>query len=476
MQKSVSQVFMPDSTGQSSSYYGPRSEALAETVNIEILKSPLFKIMVEDNEGAVYNIHKELLASLSPEFRKHTDNQMREGLHSEMLVRDVNKRTMEHFLQWAYVRDYTVKESDDLEATLQTHIELYTFGDRFNVKDLQDASFRKLESVLDEQHRCSQKSKHAICSWVGMIPEISGSIPAVVAAAKLAVETLPTSKDRLVQSLLGYLSWALPWANDLSHFAELLQQHPDIEISLMHYPPSVEEPPWAEKRITSEWERRFVCRCSRCDKVALLSRVDCHGCHVSQANAWGWFGSGTYTAKPGTACSLCGKIPDYKCSPCKDKYLSELRETDYSVTSESDESYDDALLVMNYSMATERDTDYDAELPDIDCRSVAELDDGYDSELPEIDYGTTAPENTYFDESQLEDSDSGSPETQHETSIESDDSLDESEEGSSLDESQEDSSVDESQGESSLDESSEMDTDSDDDLPSDEDSSDDSDW
>lgn len=62
----------------------------------------------EDGTGSVFYIHKALLASLSPELRRHTDNQMREGLRGEMLLGEVDRQTMQRFLQWAYRGEYTV--------------------------------------------------------------------------------------------------------------------------------------------------------------------------------------------------------------------------------------------------------------------------------------------------------------------------------------------------------------------------------
>ena len=57
---------------------------------------------------SVFYIHKALLASLSPELKKHTDNQMKEGLAGEMVLEEVDRKTMQRFLQWAYRGEYTV--------------------------------------------------------------------------------------------------------------------------------------------------------------------------------------------------------------------------------------------------------------------------------------------------------------------------------------------------------------------------------
>ena len=64
---------------------------------------------LSENLGpSVFYIHKALLASLSPELKKHTDNQMKEGLAGEMVLEEVDRKTMQRFLQWAYRGEYTV--------------------------------------------------------------------------------------------------------------------------------------------------------------------------------------------------------------------------------------------------------------------------------------------------------------------------------------------------------------------------------
>ena len=55
-----------------------------------------------------YLIHRSLLASISPELEKHTNNEMKEGKEGRMILREVSETTMERFLQWAYKGQYTV--------------------------------------------------------------------------------------------------------------------------------------------------------------------------------------------------------------------------------------------------------------------------------------------------------------------------------------------------------------------------------
>lgn len=81
-----------------------------------ILKSPNarspVKSMASSEAGLssiaepVFHIHRDLLASLSPEFRKHTNNEMKEGREHTMELHDVSEKTIKTFIGWAYTGDY----------------------------------------------------------------------------------------------------------------------------------------------------------------------------------------------------------------------------------------------------------------------------------------------------------------------------------------------------------------------------------
>ena len=56
-------------------------------------------------ESAFY-VHKDLLASLSPELEKHVNNDMKEGREGQMHLSEVEEGTMKAFLRWVYKDDY----------------------------------------------------------------------------------------------------------------------------------------------------------------------------------------------------------------------------------------------------------------------------------------------------------------------------------------------------------------------------------
>ena len=53
-----------------------------------------------------YFIHKTLLSSLSAELDKHVNNDMKEGRENLIELGEVDKPTLEAFLEWAYFQDY----------------------------------------------------------------------------------------------------------------------------------------------------------------------------------------------------------------------------------------------------------------------------------------------------------------------------------------------------------------------------------
>ncbi|KAF8471102.1 hypothetical protein BDZ91DRAFT_791306 [Kalaharituber pfeilii] len=141
--------------------------------NLSVLQSPLFKITLDD--GSAYYIHKELLASLSAEWRQHTDNEMKEGLTGEMLLREVDNTTLQRFLQWVYFREYTIDELKDPGSALLIYAKLYALADRFNVQELKAFNFGKLKALLKKRQ----------------VDQPNFTPTMVLAAARYAVDTLP---------------------------------------------------------------------------------------------------------------------------------------------------------------------------------------------------------------------------------------------------------------------------------------------
>ncbi|KAF8460089.1 hypothetical protein BDZ91DRAFT_766504 [Kalaharituber pfeilii] len=137
--------------------------------DIELLKTDLFKIVLKNpsstpiaptastnNDNApgsatpiAFFVHRGLLASLSEELHKHTNNEMREGREGVMELSGVDEATMKAFVEWAYLKEYTT----DLQkgpAALLYHTKIYVFADRFNVVTLKGLAYSRITAMLAE--------------------------------------------------------------------------------------------------------------------------------------------------------------------------------------------------------------------------------------------------------------------------------------------------------------------------------------
>ncbi|CUS12650.1 unnamed protein product, partial [Tuber aestivum] len=56
-------------------------------------------------------IHKKLLASISPELDKHVNNDMKEGAEGIIYFPDEGEFTLTLFSEWAYTGEYTIVDS-----------------------------------------------------------------------------------------------------------------------------------------------------------------------------------------------------------------------------------------------------------------------------------------------------------------------------------------------------------------------------
>ncbi|KAF8466992.1 hypothetical protein BDZ91DRAFT_696402 [Kalaharituber pfeilii] len=233
----------------------------ATAFTFNILESDFFRItVVEDEESqgtrSVFYAHKELLASLSPELRRHTHNEMKEGLCGELVLHDVDKYTVQRFLQWAYLKEYTI-DRQEMGSILLLHVKLYVLADQFNITSLKDLSFGKLTALLAEGTK--PDSSHAAY---------------VLSATKYAFENLPAVTERLIDYLLGYIAWTLDKVHDLAEFTELIQAHPDIAVALFHLTRPAKKPPWKEARVQNT-ATSFILACQGCNETATIAHIFC---------------------------------------------------------------------------------------------------------------------------------------------------------------------------------------------------------
>ncbi|KAF8461193.1 hypothetical protein BDZ91DRAFT_737403 [Kalaharituber pfeilii] len=243
----------------------------ANAFNLDILNSPLFKLTLADEQQTGCNdientfyIQRELLASLSPELRKHIDNEMKEGIKGEMALHDVDRDTLQRFLQWAYVKEYTTDSRSEHTSALLLHSKLYVLADRFNIGPLKDLSFQKLTSSLTEKSNPD--------------PSLSAD---VLRSAMYAVENLPALTERLVDYLLRYIAWILDNVRDLEDFTQLFQAHPDAAVALVRLTQRAAQPPWSKSsagKKPASFPQIMQRLCDRCGENGYIAWIYCAEC------------------------------------------------------------------------------------------------------------------------------------------------------------------------------------------------------
>ncbi|KAF8459876.1 hypothetical protein BDZ91DRAFT_799550 [Kalaharituber pfeilii] len=172
---------------------------------------------VQESTSPIFYVHKALLASISPEFLKHIDNEMREGLEGEMILREVDMETMETFLKWAYVKEYSLPAHLDPMIALLAHIKVYVFGDRFNILALKEQTLAKATEPLVQ---------------ISSDRPAERSAPSVLLAAQYAIGNLPSVKEPLVAYLLQYLAQGFTDVCKLPEFLDLANSCPEAIVEI----------------------------------------------------------------------------------------------------------------------------------------------------------------------------------------------------------------------------------------------------
>ncbi|KAF8451735.1 hypothetical protein BDZ91DRAFT_853294 [Kalaharituber pfeilii] len=193
-------------------------------------------------QNSVFYVHKDLLASKSPELFKHLNINM-----DEITLRGIERQTIQSFLEWAYRGCYvlredvkqikhaeleTVKEMASPRALLE-NTKLYIFAHRFQITALQHLSIRYIESSdlpglkLKEGHQYN--AVH------------------LLRAVNYAVDNLPKSGDRLLTCYIKMLAWASDRIASLPEFSELIQAHPEIAVGICKLGNKSNVPPWSDR-------------------------------------------------------------------------------------------------------------------------------------------------------------------------------------------------------------------------------------
>ncbi|PUU77768.1 hypothetical protein B9Z19DRAFT_1065571 [Tuber borchii] len=211
-------------------------------------------------------IHKKLLASISPELNKHVNNHMREGIEGKIRLPDEEEEVLTLFTEWAYTGDYAqedgtrlakdrsyMEQTQDPWSSLHKHLQLYAFADKFNVAILKQLAESKFHTEIDPIEPSSSRD---VCGLVMVI--------------RYAYDNLPSS-DPILKFLAQYASWKLDLLRTSKRFNKLLLSQPDfLKELLMNLQGRRAKPAAPQKRPTYE---RDEGRPYRTTAILIASRV-----------------------------------------------------------------------------------------------------------------------------------------------------------------------------------------------------------
>ncbi|KAF8416417.1 hypothetical protein EV426DRAFT_626891 [Tirmania nivea] len=203
-----------------------------------------------------YLVHRALLASVSPELGKHTNNDMKEGQEGRMVLREVSETTMERFLQWVYKGHYTLKETGALGLSI--HTQIYSFAERFNIPMLKDEAFSNASGNL-----------HALQGYPRPSDEV---IMEVTNVFDYAFSNLPVETDPLLKVYAQYMAWDLEILRKKNCFLDLLRDNPDVAGAVIQCVRRASRPPW--EKVSQHALLRYCMRCLKSE----IATVVCPGC------------------------------------------------------------------------------------------------------------------------------------------------------------------------------------------------------
>ena len=169
--------------------------------------------------GKKIEMHKKLLASISPELNKHVNNDMREGIEGIMHLPEEGEEIVTLFIEWAYTGDYTHKGgtpsgflglNQDPWSNLHKHLQLCVFGDKFNIPILKQLAESKFHTEINPLEPQSERDAAGLLMVIGY-----------------AYDNLPSS-DPTLKFLAQYASWKMELLRAAVGFDSFLLDRPDF--------------------------------------------------------------------------------------------------------------------------------------------------------------------------------------------------------------------------------------------------------
>ncbi|PUU78966.1 hypothetical protein B9Z19DRAFT_1125781 [Tuber borchii] len=214
---------------QQVSIYGSRPAADSPTTK----HSPEYKDFLFGGNVTLYvgpkrkrmEMHKKLLASISPELDKHVNNNMREGVEGIIYLPDEEEEVLTLFTEWAYTGNYTRKDyalpvntintmepKRDPWPSLHKHLQLCAFAEKFNVPILKQLAESKFYTEIGH---------------VTIEPNCSSDPSGLFLVIGYAYDNLPSS-DPVLKFLAQYAAWKLALLRETTAFNVLVLSQPDF--------------------------------------------------------------------------------------------------------------------------------------------------------------------------------------------------------------------------------------------------------
>ena len=170
-------------------------------------------------------MHKKLLASISPELDKHVNNDMKEGIEGIIYLPDEGEEVLTLFTEWAYTGEYASKD-DTLPtntvkpkepklnpwSSLHKHLQLCAFAEKFNIPILKQLAESKF---------------HTEINLVTIEPNCSRDVSGLGVVIGYACDNLPSS-DPILKFLAQYAAWKLALLRETTSFNDLILSQPDF--------------------------------------------------------------------------------------------------------------------------------------------------------------------------------------------------------------------------------------------------------
>jgi hypothetical protein len=168
-------------------------------------------------------MHKKLLASISPELDKHVNNNMKEGIEGTIHFPEEGEGMVTLFTEWAYTGEYAIVDNTppphagiqtqvkvNLWPKLRMHLELYVFSDKFNIPTL----------------RLLAKSKFSLAiNTVDVTDQVDAT--SLISMIEYVYDNLPDS-DPIPKFLARFASWKWVFLRGRDEFIRLMSTQPEF--------------------------------------------------------------------------------------------------------------------------------------------------------------------------------------------------------------------------------------------------------